>query len=73
MHGMPSVVAFYDKLAMRLATYIVYFSIIISMSTIVICTCHVEKLEQHHNSNMLPTYICGHKKLSKLDDRKNQI
>ena len=52
LNGMLSVVAFY-----QLAIYIAYFSIIISMSTIVICICHAERLEQHHNSNILHTYV----------------
>ena len=65
---MPSVMAFYYELA----TYVGYSSIILSMSTIVICsyTCHVGKLEQHQNLNILPTYVAT-KKPNKLDDRKN--
>ena len=49
--------------------YIVYFSIIISMSTIVICICHVERLEATSQLKHA-SHLCGHKKL-KLDDRKN--
>ena len=64
--GMPSVVAFYYQLY----SYIVYFSIIISMSTIVICTCHVERLEATSQLKHAAD-LCGHKKLSKLDERKN--
>ena len=56
----------------RYCNYIGYFSIIISMSTIVILAkCHVGKLEQHHNLNMYAAHLCGHKKPKKLDDRKN--
>ena len=35
------------------------------MSTIVTCACHVERLEQHHDSNMLPTYVATKTKQTK--------
>ena len=47
LYGMPSVVAFYYQLHSLLFHY--HFH--------VLCICHVERLEQHHNSNMLPTYV----------------
>ena len=53
---MPSVVTFYYQLA----SYIVYFFIIISMSTIVIrmyAYVMLKSLRQHHSSNILPTYV----------------
>ena len=40
------------------------------MSTIVICICHVGRLEQHHNSNMLPTYVATKTKQT-INYRKN--
>ena len=49
------------------ASYIVYFSIIISMFTIVIC--HVERLEATSQLKYA-AHLCGHKKLNKPDDRK---
>ena len=53
-----------------LSATLVYFSIIISMSTIVMCICHVGRLEQHHNSKHAAQYVAT-KKLNKLDNRKN--
>ena len=42
------------------------------MSTIVNCICHVGRLEQHHNSNMLLTYVATIK-LNKLARRYKKI
>ena len=56
------------------ASYIGYFSIILSMSTIVICSyVHVmSEFKAWATSKLKHTaYLCGHKKPNKLDDRKN--
>ena len=54
------------------ASYIVYFSIIISRFTIVICPLcifHFERLEATSQLKQA-AHFCGHKKLNKLYDRK---
>ena len=65
LNGMPSVVAFYYQLATWF-TFPSSFPFLLSY----VCICHVERLEAasqlKHAAN-----LCGHKKLNKLDNRKN--
>ena len=42
------------------------------MSTIVICICHVERLEVT-SQRIHAAHLCGHEKLNKLDDEKISI
>ena len=46
-------------------SYIVYLCIIISMSTIVICICHVGRLEQCHNLKQAAHYVATKSILTK--------
>ena len=53
LYGMPSVVVFYYQLHNLLFHH--HFHL--HYCLFVICICYIGRLEQHHNSNMLPTYV----------------
>ena len=70
---MPSVVAFHYELATYVRSLLFYHHFHVHycyMSTTVICICHVERLEVTSQLKHA-AHLCGHKKLRKLDDRKN--